>query len=142
MKSLNGGRGLLAGARPRAGEDMPMDRPGSIDGLLWGATFEETEAQFPAPYPGSVVAFQHGNLTVKMWQAMGQESMFWHDHTQDEVYVVFRGSATFVRGEQRRPCKAGDVLFVRAGEHHNFVDFTTDFVLWIFLYGPQGGEKR
>src|SRR5262249_3908275 len=120
---------------------MLMDRQGSTDDLPWGTTFEEMEAQFPAPYPGSVVAFQHGSLTVKMWQALGQESMFWHDHTQDEVYVVFRGSATFVRGEQRRPCKAGDVLFVRAGEYHNFVDFTGDFVLWIFLYGPESGER-
>ncbi len=109
---------------------------------IWGATFEEMQSRFPAPYPGSAVAFQHGSLTVKMWQAQGQEAMFWHDHTQDEVYVVFRGGAVFVRGEHRRPCQAGDVLFVRAGESHNFVDFTGDFVLWIFLYGPEGGEGR
>src|SRR5262249_2934960 len=101
---------------------------------------ESMAKHFPAPYPGSVVAFQHGSLTVKMWQAKGQQAMFWHEHTQDEVYVVVRGNATFVRGEERRACPAGDVLFLQAHQFHNFVDYTSDFVLWIFLYGLEGGE--
>lgn len=117
-----------------------MTKPNDLPYAGWGATLQGMESHFPAAYPGSVVAFRHGTLTVKMWQALGQTEMFWHDHTQDEVYVVVRGSATFVRGEQCRPCQAGDVLFVRAGESHNFVGFTADFVLWIFLYGTEGGE--
>jgi uncharacterized protein YjlB len=38
------------------------------------------------------------------------------------------------------PFVAGDVLFVPAGKHHRFVDFTPDLITWAIFWGPPGGE--
>jgi hypothetical protein len=32
------------------------------------------------------------------------------------------------------------VVFVAAGEHHRFVNFSGDFSTWVVFYGPEGGE--
>jgi mannose-6-phosphate isomerase-like protein (cupin superfamily) len=61
-------------------------------------------------------------------------------HSRDEVYVVIRGSGTFVHGETREPFIAGDFLFVEAGVVHRFEDFTDDFAVWVMFFGPEGGE--
>ncbi len=61
-------------------------------------------------------------------------------HRHDEVYVVARGSGTFARGRERFPFRAGDLLFVPAGEDHRFEDFTDDLAVWVIFYGPDGGE--
>jgi hypothetical protein len=31
-------------------------------------------------------------------------------------------------------------LFVAAGQTHRFEDFSDDFAVWVFFYGPDGGE--
>jgi hypothetical protein len=32
------------------------------------------------------------------------------------------------------------VLFAAAGVAHRFENFTDDFAVWVFFYGPEGGE--
>jgi hypothetical protein len=32
------------------------------------------------------------------------------------------------------------LLFAHAGVVHRFEDFSDDFVVWVFFYGPDGGE--
>ena len=32
-------------------------------------------------------------------------------------------------------------LFVAAGQVHRFEDFSNDFAVWVFFYGPDGGEE-
>ncbi len=61
-------------------------------------------------------------------------------HTQDELYIVQRGTATLHIGDQRFDAAPGDVLFVAAGVDHRFAPFTDDFVTWVVFYGPNGGE--
>lgn len=98
--------------------------------------------KFPAPFPGAIVGLHHGTLTAELWKAVGYEEMFWHDHPQDEIYVVISGNATFVNERGEIPnCHAGDIVFCPAGLKHTFRNFTDDFVVWIFVYGPRGGEK-
>ena len=55
--------------------------------------------------------------------------------------VVARGIGVFFDGETRRPVQPGTFLFVPAGRPHHFEDFTADFAVWVFFYGPEGGEK-
>ena len=31
-------------------------------------------------------------------------------------------------------------VFVPAGQIHRFEDFSSDFVVWVVFYGPEGGE--
>ena len=61
-------------------------------------------------------------------------------HTQDELYLVQRGSAQFSGGGDRFAVAPGDAFFVPAGADHRFDDFTPDFASWVVFYGPQGGE--
>lgn len=82
--------------------------------------------------------FEHGTLSVGMYQLLGTDPQT--PHTRDEVYVIVRGSGYFVNGDERRPFEPGEVLFVPAGVVHRFEDFTDDFAAWVFFYGPEGGE--
>jgi mannose-6-phosphate isomerase-like protein (cupin superfamily) len=54
--------------------------------------------------------------------------------------VVARGSGTFFDGEARRPVEPGTFLFAAAGQPHRFEAFSADFAVWVFFYGPAGGE--
>jgi hypothetical protein len=70
-----------------------------------------------------VELFGHGSLSVELYAPHRTDPQ--KPHSRDEE-VVFEN---------------GDVLFVAAGEVHRFVDFSQDFVAWVFFYGPEGGER-
>ena len=97
-------------------------------------------AKLPTPEgQRSVLAFEHGTLTVKVYAPRGTDPQ--KPHTRDEAYVVVSGSGTFVHGERRDPFGPGDFLFAPAGLPHRFEDFTDDLVVWVIFYGPEGGER-
>jgi mannose-6-phosphate isomerase-like protein (cupin superfamily) len=102
-----------------------------------------TVAQGLGRLPGSqgeryVELFQHGSLSVELYAPRGTDPQT--PHTRDEVYVVVEGSGTFRNGTGRHRFARGDVLFVAAGVEHRFEDFTEDLAVWVFFYGPEGGE--
>ena len=82
--------------------------------------------------------FAHGTLEVEFYAPRGVDSQA--PHTRDEVYVVARGSGWFRCGSARDGVAAGDFLFVPAGMEHRFEEFSDDFGVWVFFYGPEGGE--
>jgi mannose-6-phosphate isomerase-like protein (cupin superfamily) len=87
----------------------------------------------------SIALFEHGTLIVKMYAPRAIDAQ--QPHTQDEIYVVAAGSGKFDLNGSRELCEIGDVLFALAGTSHKFVDFTGDFAVWVFFYGPEGGER-
>jgi mannose-6-phosphate isomerase-like protein (cupin superfamily) len=94
--------------------------------------------------PGSkgerfVELFKHGTLSVELYAPRGKDPQ--KPHTRDEVYVVVTGSGEFVGASSRRKFQPGDVLFVAAHEVHLFENFTDDLAVWVFFYGPEGGER-
>jgi len=45
-----------------------------------------------------------------------------HDHDESEdVFVILEGSGVLKQGEVERPIKAGDVVYVPAGENHGTI---------------------
>jgi mannose-6-phosphate isomerase-like protein (cupin superfamily) len=103
-----------------------------------------TPADWLAKLPGedgarSVLAFEHGTLTVKLYAPRGTDPQ--KPHTRDEAYVVVSGSGTFVHGDHRDPFGPGDFLFAPAGLPHRFEDFTDDLAVWVLFYGPEGGAQ-
>ena len=62
-------------------------------------------------------------------------------HTEDEVYVVTGGRATFVDDSGRVEVGSGDVLFVRAGVAHHFEHVTANLGL-VVVFGPAEGSRR
>lgn len=105
----------------------------------WRATVEQA-MRLPVPEgQRSVEILSHGTMMVKYYAPRGTDEQT--PHTRDELYVIARGSGTFVNGDHRHPFSSGDVLFVPAGVSHRFKDFTDDFGTWVIFYGPEGGER-
>ncbi len=92
--------------------------------------------------PGSLAAdlLSHGSMKVDYYAPVGLDVQT--THTQDELYVIVRGSGWFVNGGRRHPFAVGDVLFVPARVAHRFEEFSDDFGTWVIFYGPEGGERK
>jgi len=102
-------------------------------------TLAEAAAMLPTPDGRrSVAVFEHGTLQVKLYAPRGKDAQT--PHTRDEAYVVASGTGWFINGDRRHPFAANDVLFAKAGVPHRFEDFSADFTVWVFFYGPEGGE--
>ena len=99
----------------------------------------EAEAHLPeSQRERSIALFHHGTLTVKLYAPRGSDPQT--PHTRDEIYVVIRGTGDFVCAGERRKFGPHDFLFVPAGMEHRFENFSDDLAVWVFFYGPEGGE--
>jgi mannose-6-phosphate isomerase-like protein (cupin superfamily) len=85
-----------------------------------------------------VELFRHGTLSIELYAPRSTDPQ--EPHSRDEVYAVARGSGWFRNGNDRHRFEEGDVLFVPAGVVHRFEEFTDDLAVWVFFYGPEGGE--
>jgi mannose-6-phosphate isomerase-like protein (cupin superfamily) len=56
-------------------------------------------------------------------------------HTEDEIYVVTAGQATFEAAGERVPVGPGSVLYVSAGEVHAFTDVAEDLAVLV-VFAP------
>lgn len=75
-----------------------------------------------------VPALSAGLYTLRAGQSDPQQP-----HTEDEVYYVVSGKASFVGGDKTCKVQAGTVLFVEANLEHRFFDIEEDLsVLVIF----------
>jgi mannose-6-phosphate isomerase-like protein (cupin superfamily) len=61
-------------------------------------------------------------------------------HTEDEVYVVTAGRASFTAAGRTLDLHAGVTLFVGAGEAHRFHDVTEDLALLSVVAPPYSGD--
>lgn len=99
----------------------------------------EAMRRLPGPQgEKSVLLFEHGSMVIKLYAPRGTDMQT--PHSQDEIYVVAQGTGEFVCGGSRQPFQPNDVLFAAAGIEHRFENFTDDFAVWVFFYGPEGGE--
>ena len=99
----------------------------------------EAEARLPeSQRERSIALFHHGTLTVKLYAPRGNDPQ--SPHTRDEIYVVIRGTGDFICAGERRKFAPHDFLFVPAGMEHRFENFSDDLAVWVFFYGPEGGE--
>jgi len=99
----------------------------------------EALQRLPGPQEENVVTvFEHGSLVTKLYAPRVIDPQA--PHSRDEVYVVAQGTGEFVCGGTRHPFQPHDVLLVAACVEHRFEKFTDDFAVWVFFYGPEGGE--
>ena len=102
-------------------------------------TIREGFPRLPGPHGERFVElFRHGTLAIELYAPRQHDPQ--SPHTRDEVYAVAQGSGLFRNGTERHRFGPGDVLFVPAGVEHRFEGFTDDLVVWVFFYGPEGGE--
>ena len=103
--------------------------------LIANTTAREALAANAEPY---VQPFVSGSMRLVLYAPQKVDEQV--PHTQDELYVVTRGSGAFERNGERTAFTHGDAIFVPAGMTHRFVDFDDDFECWAVFWGPKGGE--
>ena len=81
-----------------------------------------------------------GTMRLLLFAPQGVDAQ--RPHTQDELYVIARGTGWFARGGERVSFAAGDALFVPAGMDHRFEQTSDDFETWDVFWGPKGGEEN
>ena len=86
----------------------------------------------------AVPVLERGSIVAELYTPKDKDRQSFH--TRDELYVVCRGQGLFFYGVTREAVEPGSLVFVRAGQIHRFDDFTEDFALWVFFFGPEGGE--
>ncbi len=86
----------------------------------------------------SALLLKHGSMELRYYAPKGDDPQTPHD--QDEIYIVASGKGFFVRGPERVAFGPQDALFVAAGVHHRFEDFSPEFAAWVVFYGQKGGE--
>jgi len=103
-------------------------------------TLAQAASQLPPPgtHPRSAAVYQHGSLLLKLFAPHSNDPQ--QPHARDEIYVVGRGVGEFVFGGERQAFGPHDVLFAAAGVEHRFENFSGDLAVWVFFYGPEGGE--
>ena len=62
-------------------------------------------------------------------------------HSEDEIYVVTAGRATFVDDSGPTPIGPGHTIFVAAGVDHRFVDIIEELSL-VVVFAPPYGSRR
>lgn len=102
----------------------------------------ETALAGGEPPPGNlaVPVFAHGSLEAELYTPRGSDRQ--KPHSRDEVYVVASGEGVFFDGAATHAVRSGSFIFVPAGHEHRFEQFTPNFAVWVFFYGPEGGEAR
>jgi len=83
--------------------------------------------------------FTKGSLKIEIYKPDTTDKQ--QPHTRDEIYVIVSGTAMFYNEGVEVEVMAGDCLYVPAFAEHHFLNFSGDFVTWVFFYGPEGGEK-
>ncbi|MFN0021219.1 MAG: cupin domain-containing protein [Pirellulaceae bacterium] len=99
---------------------------------------EALEKGPPPPGNLAVPIFAHGTLAAELYIPHGHDPQ--QSHERDEIYIVARGTGLFFDGSGRRTVEPGTFIFVAAGQVHRFEEFSSDFAVWVFFYGPRGGE--
>jgi mannose-6-phosphate isomerase-like protein (cupin superfamily) len=105
----------------------------------WRISRDDALKKLPGPNGERfATVLEHGTLDVEIYAPRGTDPQ--KPHTRDEVYVVLSGRGEFLNGSVRESFAPGDILFVPAFSEHRFEKFSDDLVVWVFFYGPEGGE--
>jgi quercetin dioxygenase-like cupin family protein len=62
----------------------------------------------------------------------------WHDHEQEEVYIVLEGTGEMCIGEERQTLTARQAVFIPPGKFHQFTNIGETPLTMMYCYGPAG----
>lgn len=84
--------------------------------------------------PIQATNFSLGNVTLE--PRGGQVP--WHNHEQEEVYIIVEGSAEMCIGEEREILTAGQAVYIPSGLFHQLTNIAEHPCRMIYCYGPAG----
>jgi len=82
------------------------------------------------------------DLSVGLYVLAAGQPDLQRPHTEDEVYYVISGRASFRAGGKERPVAPGTILFVERLVDHRFFDVREDLTLLVLFAPPEGTAKR
>ncbi len=62
----------------------------------------------------------------------------WHDHEQEEVYVLLDGTFEFCLGSERQILQGGQAVYVTPGEFHQLTNVGDEPATMIYCFAPPG----
>lgn len=62
----------------------------------------------------------------------------WHNQEQEEVYFVVSGEGEMCLGDERRPLRAGQAVYIPRGIYHQLTNVGEESLMMIYCYGPAG----
>ncbi len=62
----------------------------------------------------------------------------WHNHEQEEVYLVVEGTGEICVGEERRTIHGGQAVYIPPGVFHQLTNVGERPLRMIYCYGPAG----
>jgi mannose-6-phosphate isomerase-like protein (cupin superfamily) len=62
----------------------------------------------------------------------------WHDHPQEEVYFIVRGTAEACLGEELRVVSTGQALYVPPRTFHQLTNLGEEPLILLYAYSPAG----
>lgn len=89
----------------------------------------EINKHFPAPAPGAINIFHDDSISVGMVKTEDYPS-YPHANDYNEVHYVIKGTAKFRHGDEPAiEINAGDIVYVKTPEQHEWFDCSPDFQL-------------
>jgi mannose-6-phosphate isomerase-like protein (cupin superfamily) len=82
-----------------------------------------------------------GSLSVGVYHLRAGQEDPQQPHSEDEVYHVLAGRASFRAGDRVESVGPGTILFVRRFEEHRFFGITEDLTALVF-FAPAEGSLR
>lgn len=62
----------------------------------------------------------------------------WHNHEQEEVYVLLEGTAEMCLGDERAVLTAGQSVYIPSGVFHQMTNIGEAPARMLYCYGPAG----
>jgi len=62
----------------------------------------------------------------------------WHNHDQEEVYVVLDGTGEICVGDELRTVTAGQAVYVSPGDFHQLTNIGDTPLRFLYCYAPAG----
>lgn len=62
----------------------------------------------------------------------------WHDHEQEELYLILQGTGEMCVGSERRTITATQAVYVPPGEFHQLTNVGDTPLVMIYCYAPAG----
>jgi mannose-6-phosphate isomerase-like protein (cupin superfamily) len=84
-----------------------------------------------------VASLSMGVYHLKAGQADPQQP-----HTEDEVYYVISGRASFRAGTELLTVGPGSLIYVERNVEHRFLDSAEDLTVLVFFAPPEGSLKK
>jgi quercetin dioxygenase-like cupin family protein len=78
------------------------------------------------------------SLSMGLYRLKAGQSDEQRPHTEDEVYLVVSGKASFRAGGWEQAVAPGSLIFVERDAEHRFVDITEDLTVLVFFAPPEG----